>query len=204
MLPLDINALGPLTTVLITLGIGFGFGFALEQAGFGDSRKLAAQFYLHEMRVLKVMFTGIITAMLLTFWGVALGWINFELIYVNPTHLGSGILGGLIFGVGFIIGGYCPGTALVAAITLKMDGLVFVLGALFGAFVFAEIVPGFRRFYDAGGDRLTLPDWLNLPAGVVVFLVMLMAMFMFWGAEKLEKAFARPGSPGWVDEGADS
>jgi len=106
MLPLDLNTMSSLAQILITVAIGFSFGFVLEQAGFGDTRKLAAQFYLYEMRVLKVMLTGIITGMLLIFWGVALGWIDYQLIWVNPTHLGTGVLGGLILGMGFIIGGY--------------------------------------------------------------------------------------------------
>jgi len=90
---------------------------------------------------------------------------------------------------------------LVGAATLKLDGVLFVLGCLFGVFVFAEIVPGFRDFYEVGGARLTLPEWLGLPIGAVVFIVMLMAIFMFWGAEKVELAFARPGSPGWSGKG---
>jgi len=192
------SSVSPLGAALISLGIGFGFGFVLEQAGFGDSRRLAAQFYLHEMRVLKVMFTGIITAMLLVFWGVALGWIDYELLWVNPTHLASGILGGLLLGMGFIIGGFCPGTSVVAAATLKLDGLFFLLGCLAGVFVFGEMAPGLRGFWEQGGGRLTLPDWLGLPPGAVVFLVMMMAAFMFWGAEKLERAFARP-RPGGVE-----
>ena len=99
-------ALGAAGAVVIPMVIGFGFGFVLEQAGFGDSRKLAAQFYLHDMRVFKVMFTAIITAMLLLFWGVALQWVNYDGVFVNPTFLWSGVIGGFILGLGFIIGGF--------------------------------------------------------------------------------------------------
>ena len=106
MAPLDLSALGAAGAVVIPMVIGFGFGFVLEQAGFGDSRKLAAQFYLHDMRVFKVMFTAIITAMLLLFWGVALQWVNYDGVFVNPTFLWSGVIGGFILGLGFIIGGF--------------------------------------------------------------------------------------------------
>ncbi|MEZ4581350.1 MAG: YeeE/YedE thiosulfate transporter family protein [Caldilineaceae bacterium] len=98
--------------------------------GAGDVRlrqspKLARQFYFKEMTVLKVMFMGIVVAMLLIFWATAMGWLNYNLIWVNPTYLWPGIVGGLIMGVGFIIGGFCPGTSLVAAATLKLDGIFF-------------------------------------------------------------------------------
>jgi hypothetical protein len=98
--------IGGAGTILVYLAIGVGFGFALERAGFGNSRKLAAQFYLHDMTVLKVMFTAIIVAMVLVFWASALMRLDFGRVFVNPTYLWPGIIGGLLLGVGFIIGGY--------------------------------------------------------------------------------------------------
>jgi hypothetical protein len=107
MAPFDINAaLGGLGTVGLYLAIGFGFGFALERAGFGNARKLAAQFYLHDMTVLKVMFTAIVVAMLLLFWASALLYLDMDRVFINPTYLWPGIAGGVILGMGFIIGGY--------------------------------------------------------------------------------------------------
>ena len=164
----------------------------LERAGFGNARNLAAQFYLHDMRVLKVMFTAIVTAMLLIFWSSALGLLDYPELFINPTHLWPGILGGLIFGVGFVVGGYCPGTAMVSMATLKLDGLLFVVGLGIGMFVFGETVSGFQVFWDTSGyyGEVSLQSWLGLPAGVVVLLVVVMALGMFWGAEKVEKYFA--------------
>jgi len=95
-----------LTTGPVALVIGFSFGFVLERAGFGDSRKLAAQFYLHDMTVLKVMFTAIVVAMVLIFLSSGLQWIDVERVFVNPTHLWPQLLGGLLLGAGFLIGGY--------------------------------------------------------------------------------------------------
>ena len=94
--------------------VGVAFGYTLESAGFGDSRKLAAQFYFREFTVLKVMFTAIAVASVLLFGAVGLGILDLHLIWVNPTYLGSGIVGGLIMGVGFIIGGFCPTTSLAS------------------------------------------------------------------------------------------
>ncbi len=131
-LPLETLVGKPLMYLLFAV-IGFGFGFVLELSGFGNSKKLAAQFYFKDMTVLKVMFTAIVTAMVLIFLMVGLGILDFSQLWVNPTYLWPGIVGGLIMGVGFVIGGFCPGTSLVAASTFKVDGLFFVLGGLFGS-----------------------------------------------------------------------
>jgi hypothetical protein len=107
MAPYDVTGFaGSAGAIGVSLIIGFGFGFALERAGFGNSRKLAAQFYLYDMTVLKVMFTAIVVAMLLVFWASALMRLDFDRAYVNLTYLWPAVIGGLILGMGFIIGGY--------------------------------------------------------------------------------------------------
>ena len=100
--------------LVLAVVIGAGFGFVLERAGFGSSRKLAAQFYLYDMTVFKVMFTAIITAMVGLFGLVKLGFLNLDAMYINPTFLWPQLAGGLLLGAGFIISGYCPGTSIVA------------------------------------------------------------------------------------------
>lgn len=175
---------------IVYMLIGFGFGFALEIGGFGNSKKLAAQFYFKELTVLKVMFTAIITAMVLIFLTSALGLLDYNLIWVNPTYLWPGIVGGLIMGVGFIIGGFCPGTSLVAAATLKLDGVFFSLGTLFGIFLFGESVGLFEDFFNSSYmGRYTLPELFGLPTGVVVLAIIIMALLIFFGAEYLESVF---------------
>lgn len=180
-------------TYLIFGLIGFGFGFTLEMSGFGDSRKLAGQFYFTEMTVLKVMFTAIVTAMVLLFATVGLGVLDFSQVWVNTTYISSGIVGGLIMGVGFIIGGFCPTTSLASASTGKIDGMFFMLGGFVGAFLFGETVPSFDNWYNNSGyfGRLTLDQVFGIPVGAVVVLVILMALFMFWGAEQLERIFGK-------------
>jgi rhodanese-related sulfurtransferase len=190
--PLSIASFGKPLEFLVYLLIGFGFGYILEISGFGNSKKLAAQFYFKDMTVLKVMFTAIVVALVLIFAATALGLLDYNAIWVNPTYLWPGIVGGLIMGVGFIIGGFCPGTSLVAAATAKIDGVFFVLGGLTGIFLFGETVEKFSRFWEASYlGRLTVQDWLKLPAGLVVVLVVLMALFMFWGSEQLERIFGQ-------------
>ena len=192
MAPIDISAtLGHVWLNVFYVLTGIGFGFALERAGFGNSNNLAAQFYLKDMRVLKVMFTAIMTAMLLIFWADALGLLSYSQLYINPAYLGSGILGGLIFGMGFVVGGYCPGTALVSMATFKLDGLFFVMGLVAGMTVFGETVDRFRVFYDTNGylGVVTLPEILHLRQGAVVLGVVLLALGMFRAAEKIEQHF---------------
>jgi len=193
MAPFPLEELfGNALTYTIYLLIGVGFGAVLEMAGFANSPKLAAQFYFKDMTVLKVMFTGIITAMVLIFLASGLGLLDYDAIWVNPTYLWPGIFGGLIMGVGFIIGGFCPGTSIVALAVLKIDGLFFALGAVFGIFLFGETVDLFPIFWNSSFyGRLTIQDWLGLPAGIVVIGVILMALFMFWGGEQLERIFGQ-------------
>jgi uncharacterized membrane protein YedE/YeeE len=172
---------------------GFGFGFVLERAGFGAAKRLAAQFYLTDMRVLKVMFSAIVTAMLGLVLLRAAGLVDMDHVYINPTFLWPQVVGGLIFGVGFVVGGYCPGTGIVAAVAGRLDGLAFVGGFGGGVLVYAGVYPFIRHFATRGGQRLLLPDWLHLPYGLVALGVTLMALGMFAGGEWIERRFGPAG-----------
>jgi hypothetical protein len=81
---------------------------------------------------------------------------------------------------------------MVAVATWKIDGMFYMFGLFIGFFIFNSTVERFWSFFNNSGflGRVTLFDWLRIPAGVVVFAVVLMALFMFWGAEKLEKIFS--------------
>ncbi len=170
--------------------IGIGFGFFLERAGFGSARKLAAQFYFYDMSVLKVMFSAIVTAMIGIFYLSWIGWVDLSLVYLSPTYIVPQVIGGLILGAGFVIGGYCPGTSCVAVSTGKIDGLVYLAGVIFGIFVYGEMYPVFGGFaHSTSMGKVTLPQFFDISYGLVVFLVVLMAIGMFaaaeWGEKKL-------------------
>ena len=181
--------LGHYGSFVIYALVGVLFGATLESAGFGNSKKLAAQFYFKDMTVFKVMFTAIIVACMLIFLSSSLGLLDYNLIWVPPTYLWPGIVGGLIMGVGFIVGGFCPGTSLVAMATGKIDGVFFVLGVLTGIFLFGETVSSFAVFFESSYmGRFTLPELFGVSYGVVVLGVVLMALAMFWAAEKVESA----------------
>lgn len=178
----------------IALGVGVGFGFFLERAGFGGARKLTAQFYFTDMSVLKVMFTAIVTAMVGVYALSAIGWLDFSKIALTPTFLVPQIVGGLVFGVGFIVGGYCPGTAVAGIATGRIDALVYALGMLAGIAAFSETFDAwFAGWAHATAmGRATLPKALGLPYGAVVLGVVLMALGAFALAERVEAYFHRP------------
>jgi hypothetical protein len=187
-----VDVLGKTGAYAIYLLIGMGFGAALEVAGFANSRKLANQFYFKDMTVLKVMFTAIVTAMVLVFLASGTGLLAFNEVYVPPTYLWAGITGGLIMGVGFILGGFCPGTSIVALASLKVDGFFFFLGTLAGVFLFGETVALFQDFWYAGSmGRYLLPEFLGISTGMTVLFIVLMALGAFWMAEKAEATFGK-------------
>ena len=187
-LPLG-ELLGHYGSYVVYLLVGLAFGATLETAGFGNSKKLAAQFFFKDMTVFKVMFTAIIVAGTLIFLSTAIGLLDYNLVWVPPTYLWPGIVGGLIMGVGFIVGGFCPGTSLVAMATGKIDGVFFVMGVLAGIFLFGETVNSFDIFFNSSYmGRFTLPELFGLDYGTVLLAIVVMALLMFWGAEKIEAA----------------
>lgn len=172
----------------IALAIGIAFGWCLERSGMGSARKLAAQFYLTDMTVFKVMFSAIITAMLGVFWLGWLGVVNISRIYVPETFILPQLIGGIIFGIGFAVGGLCPGTSCVSAITGRIDGLMVVIGMVAGVLVTGFFFSSLERFYDSTPrGQITLPAVLHLPYGVVVLVVVLFALSGFRLAERLER-----------------
>ncbi|MBI2427287.1 MAG: YeeE/YedE family protein [Ignavibacteriales bacterium] len=180
------------TALIIAFFIGIGFGFFLEQAGFGSGMKLAGQFYFRDLTVFKVMFTAIITAMLGLFWLSWFGFLDLSLVKVLPTYFVPQLVGGLIFGLGFVMGGYCPGTCCVAAVTGKMDGWIHLLGMFAGIFFFGEIYPFIADWYNSTSmGETTLASLFNLPYGVMVFMIVAVALLGFYGAEKLEQNFSK-------------
>lgn len=184
--------LGHWESYIVYLIIGFAFGAVLEMSGFANAQKLANQFYFKDLTVLKVMFTGIIVAMTLIFIATGLGLLDYNLIWVNPTYLWPGIVGGVLMGVGFIIGGFCPGTSLVAAATLKVDGIFFVMGVVFGIFLFGESVGYYEDFWNSSYEgRFTLMELLDLNTGIIVLGVVIMALVAFFAGEQAERYFGK-------------
>jgi hypothetical protein len=187
-----IHEWGPDGLVVAALLLGFGFGFILEKAGFGNARTLAGQWYGYDFAVLRVMFTAIVVAALGLFGLASAGVVDLGQVYVNETFLLPQIAGGLIFGFGFVIGEYCPGTALVGCATGKVDAMVYLAGFFAGLVGFFFVFPLLEGFYDSSSmGRVLLPEVLGVPAGVVVLGVVLMALGAFALTHVIARRLAR-------------
>lgn len=190
----EMGAFDERASLAVAFALGLGFGFFLERAGFGSARKLVSQFYLNDLAVFKVMFMAIVTAMVGLYVLGAIGVLDRSLLFLTPTNLWPQLVGGVVLGFGFVIGGYCPGTSVVGASTGRIDALVYIAGVFAGTFVVGEIAPLMQGFMESGDfGELTLPQVFHLPEGVVVALVVLMAIGGFVGAQWVERRFGGAG-----------
>jgi len=184
----QLDTLDSAKAFLASLLIGIAFGFFLERAGFGSSRKLTGVFYFKDMAVIKVMFTAVIAAALGLTGCMVLGWVSIEGIYLMPTVYGAYIVGGLIFGVGFVMGGWCPGTAAAGVASGKMDALIFLLGAVIGSALFNEMFGLIKPLYEWGQAGVVLVyDTLGMSKGAFNVLLSIAAVLMFWGCEWIDR-----------------
>ncbi len=193
MAPFDpVAILGKPMGYMVFVLFGMAFGASLEIAGFGVAHKLVGQFYFKDQTVFKTMFTSVLVAMALLFLTIGLGWLDYDRIFVPPTYLWPGILGGLLLGFGIIIGGYCPGTSMASSASGHLDGVFFVLGVMSGGLLFGSVVDSFWDFYNSSFmGRFTLPEWLGLPTEVVVAIVIVVGLLSVWGSDLIEKAWKR-------------
>lgn len=173
--------------------IGTGFGFALEQGGFSSSRKLAGMFYGYDATVLKVFFTAAIVALIGSQFLSYFGLLNLNQVYVNEFYVTASVVGGVIMGAGFIMGGFCPGTGICAMSIGKIDAIVFVAGGFAGAFLFTETYPMIEGLATAQyKGPVKINEVMGLSPGVFTLILVVAAVGMFWVAELAEKSFARP------------
>lgn len=172
---------------IVALLIGILFGIILEQAGFSTSKKLVGLFYGYDFTVLRVFFTAGLVAMIGIMGLEHFGLIDISLVYINPTFLWSAIIGGLIMGLGFVVGGFCPGTSVCAAAIGKIDAMIFIFGAFLGVLVFAEGYPIFEPLYKAanlGNPRFF--ETLGMSQNLFAFIMVAFALVAFWFASIVE------------------
>jgi len=160
----------------LVLGLSFGvvFGFLLQKSGVARYEVLMGQFFLTDFTVLKVMLTAIIVGMLGVFSLRALGLVD---LHVKPTRYAANIAGGLLFGIGLGLLGYCPGTGVAALGQGNYDAIAGILGLMAGSYFYAE-TSGFigstiHKLGNRGG--IMLPDLLGmrLAAFLAVFVPLL-------------------------------
>jgi len=118
--------------------IGIVFGLILERAGFGKSNHIAPIFYFRNLRVSQVMVSAILTCATLLTLSVYMGILDFNQIFIPTVYVWPYLVGGLLFGLGMVMSGWCPGTAVVGFAVGKLDAAVFLLGVMVGMSVYFD------------------------------------------------------------------
>ena len=168
--------------------LGMGFGFALEASGFSSSRKIIGTFFGYDFVVVKVFFTAAIVASMGLLYLNYMGLVDFSTLYIQPLFLASAIVGGIIMGVGFSMGGFCPGTSICAAAVGKLDGLAFFGGMFIGVYLFSEAFPWFEKLYYSGSQGAPMVNTIfGISPELFTFILVLAAIGMFFGASWVEK-----------------
>jgi hypothetical protein len=176
---------------VIAFVIGIFFGLVMEQAGFSSSKKITGWIYGYDFTVIKVFFTAAVVAMVGIVVMQYIGWINFDELFVNPLFLWSEVVGSVIMGAGFAIGGFCPGTSVAAAGIGKKDAMVFILGIMIGVLIFSEGYPLWKGLYlGSPYGRLLITDLLGISKGVWAFIFIIVALASFWGTSIIRKKYA--------------
>ncbi len=193
--------LNPEFNLLIGFFIGIGFGFLLEASGFTNTRKLAGIFYGYDGTVIKVFFTAAITALLGLFFLHFMGWIDITATFFPKTFWIPTLIGGGIMGLGFIIGGFCPGTSLSAAATGKIDAMVFIAGVFIGVFVFIFSYDAWAELRASGNmGRVNISEWIGVKEGVFIFIFTIVAAATFIVFQKWENKWKKNMSQEDIDD----
>ncbi len=166
--------------LVIMFLIGISFGFILESAGFSSSRKLVGIFYGYDFVVLKVFFTAGLTAMIGLIFMQYFGVIDMSVVNINSNFLWSALLGGVIMGLGFILGGFCPGTSVTAAVIGKIDAWFFIIGIFIGIFIFGKFDLTFNQLFSGYYfDGEQIHNTIGMHRGWFVFFMIMMAVIAF-------------------------
>ncbi|GBF27703.1 hypothetical protein MnTg02_02762 [bacterium MnTg02] len=147
-----------MTEWILAVVLGTAFGFALNRVGATNPENIINMLRLTDLHLMKVILFAIGFASLLLFAGMGLGWLDPGNLSIKASHFGV-IIGGLLLGAGFAIAGYCPGTGLAAAATGRIDGIVFVIGGLVGAFAYTvshEAIEGTGLLGNLFGGKATI------------------------------------------------
>jgi uncharacterized protein len=162
---------------------GVIFGFLLQKARVIRYDKQLGALLLQDMTIVKFMFTTILVAMVGVYLLKDLGLVK---LAIKPTILGANIIGGLVFGAGWALIGYCPGTSLGALGEGRWDAVWGILGMLTGAALFAELYPLMKNSILNWGiyGKITIPGVLGINHWVVAAVFVVVGVLMFRWFEK--------------------
>ncbi|MEO8612018.1 MAG: YeeE/YedE thiosulfate transporter family protein [Chloroflexota bacterium] len=170
-----------MSTYVIALFLGVFFGFALNKAGLTKYHKIVNVFRFTDMAVLKFMMTALIVSMSGLYILRGLGLVTFP--NIPATYVVGNIVGGLIFGVGMALSGYCPGTCAAGAGEGKLDYLIpgllgFLVGAVIYGLTYQQIFPAISAVANFGS--IVIPDVWNLNPFLTVAFFALLSIFLFY------------------------
>lgn len=177
-------AIEPARKIITGVIFGFAFGFLLQKGGVGTYHILLGQLLLQDWTVVKIMMTAVVVGMVGIY---ALNHFAKVNLHLKPTKLGPNIIGGLLFGAGFALIGYCPGTAAAALGQGSWDALFGMGGLVAGSWLYAELSGVLKKTIEKWGDlgKLTLPDVLRLPRGAVVIIMAVVLSGVLFLVERL-------------------
>lgn len=163
--------------------IGIMFGFLLQKGGATDYEVIVNQLLLRDFTVLKIIFTAVLVGMIGVYLMKSLNMIDLK---PKPADLKAIIIGGLIFGVGFALMGYCPGTTAGAIGTGSIHAIFGAVGMFLGAGFFAFIFPKVREsLYDKGLGNITFPELFGVNYWVVVLVFSVLIIGVLYIIERL-------------------
>jgi uncharacterized membrane protein YedE/YeeE len=183
--PFEFSAAASLGLALV---FGIFFGLFLERGGLGDPHKLTGVFYLRDFVVPKVMFTAIVVAATGLYLLSDLGLVDLDRVYVIPAFFWPQLVGGALFGIGYVVSGYCPGTAVAGFASGRIDALVALIGVVAGSLLFAVLFPAIEGFYISSSmGTATLQKLLGVNHWTVIIALVVVAGGMFLFLERFER-----------------
>jgi hypothetical protein len=177
----------------LALGLltGFLFGFLLQKGQVTKYRVIVGQFLLRDFTMLKVMLTAVVVGGIGVYAMLAMGLAS---LHIKPLLIGGVIGGGLIFGVGMALLGYCPGTGVAAVAEGSRHAIVGLLGMLAGAAVYAELYPSLKAALLTKGDfgKITLSEATGLSPWLWLGGLAVLSGALFFALERGERSRRRP------------
>lgn len=172
--------------IIYGLITGILFGFLMQKAEVIRYDRQLGALRLQDMTIVKFMLSTVIVGMVGIYLLLDIGLINLN---IKPTILGANLIGGLIFGIGWGLLGYCPGTSSGALGEGRWDAAWGIIGMLFGAFLYSETYPFIQKTILTWGNlgKITLPQLLNVSHWliIIVFIFIVTGLALWFKKKKL-------------------